>query len=63
MGDTRIVIVDDSVFSVEFIRGILESNGFELVGTAGSLEEVQAVVKDPNPKLGTLDRRCGYGRP
>ncbi len=55
MGDTRIVIVDDSVFSVEFIRGILESNGFEVVGTAGSLEEVKAVVKDKRPNLVTMD--------
>jgi len=36
MVGTRIVIVDDSSFSVAFIRNILEENGFEVVGSAGT---------------------------
>ena len=55
MKDIRIVIVDDSAFSVEFVRGILESNGFEVVGVAGSLEEVKEVVKRTKPTLVTMD--------
>lgn len=55
MGDVRIVIVDDSSFSIAFIRGILEENGFEVVGEAGSLEEVKEVVKDKKPSLVTMD--------
>ena len=48
MNDLRIVIVDDSTFSVAFIKNILEDNGFDVVGTAGTLEEVKAVVKTRN---------------
>jgi len=55
MKDIRIVIVDDSVFSVAFIKDILENNGFEVVGDAGTLEEVKEVVKDKKPTLVTMD--------
>ncbi len=55
MKDISIVIVDDSAFSVAFIRGILEENGFNVVGEAGSLEEVKKVVKEKKPTLVTMD--------
>jgi DNA-binding NarL/FixJ family response regulator len=55
MEEIRIVIVDDSSFSIAVIRGILEENGFKVVGEAGSLEEVKAVVKDKKPSLVTMD--------
>lgn len=55
MVKTRIVIVDDSSFSVAFIRNILEENGFEVVGSAGTLEEVKEVVKETRPTLVTMD--------
>ena len=55
MAGTRIVIVDDSTFSIAFIRGILEENGFEVVGEAGTLEEVKDVVKETMPSLVTMD--------
>ena len=55
MKDIRIVIVDDSTFSIAFIRNILEGNGFDVVGDAGTLGEVKAVVKDKKPTLVTMD--------
>jgi DNA-binding NarL/FixJ family response regulator len=55
MVKTRIVIVDDSSFSVAFIKNILEENGFEVVGSAGTLEEVKEVVKETRPNLVTMD--------
>lgn len=55
MNDVKIVIVDDSVFSVAFIRDILESNGFHVVGEAGSLAEVKEVVREKRPALVTMD--------
>lgn len=55
MKNIRIVIVDDSVFSIAFIRNILEDNGFEVVGDAGSLEEVKKVVAEQKPDLVTMD--------
>lgn len=55
MEKMRIVIVDDSSFSIAFIRNILESNDFEVVGEAGTLEEVQKVVEETKPALVTMD--------
>lgn len=55
MGEIRIVIVDDSSFSIAVIRNILEENGFSVVGEAGTLEEVKEVVKDKKPTLVTMD--------
>lgn len=55
MPKARIVIVDDSPFSIAFIRGILEENDFEVVGEAGDLEEVKKVIAETNPDLVTMD--------
>ena len=55
MGEIKIVIVDDSSFSIALIRDILEENGFKVVGEAGSLEEVKAVVEKTRPSLVTMD--------
>lgn len=55
MEKTRIVIVDDSSFSISLLTDILEDNGFEVVGSAGTLEEVKTVVKDKMPSLVTMD--------
>ncbi|MEI6100897.1 MAG: response regulator [Eubacteriales bacterium] len=51
----KIVIVDDSSFSIAFIRDILEKKGFEVVGKAGTLEEVKEVVARTKPTLVTMD--------
>ncbi len=55
MEDISIVIVDDSAFSVAFIRGILEENGFNVIGEAGSLKEAKGVVKEKKPTMVTMD--------
>lgn len=55
MSGERIVIVDDSTFSIAFIRNILEENGLEVVGEATSLEEVKEVVREQRPTLVTMD--------
>lgn len=55
MKDVNVVIVDDSAFSVAYIRNILEDNGFAVVGDAGTLEEVKEVVKEKKPNLVTMD--------
>lgn len=51
----KIVIVDDSSFSIAFIKDILERNGFDVVGEAGTLEEVKEVIKEKKPTLVTMD--------
>lgn len=55
MGKTRVLIVDDSIFSVSVLRDVLEENGFEVVGDAGNLEEVKKEVIDKKPDLVTMD--------
>jgi len=55
MASKRIMIVDDSSFSIAYIRGILEENGYEVVGTAGTLEEVKEVTTREKPALVTMD--------
>jgi len=55
MNENKIVIVDDSPFSIAMIRDILEDNEFKVVGEASSLEEVIKVVTEKNPSLVTMD--------
>ncbi|NMM63969.1 response regulator [Clostridium sp. P21] len=55
MEKMRVVIVDDSPFSINVIRDILEDKGFEIVGEAGNLDEVIKVVQETKPQLITMD--------
>ena len=55
MDNKRVVIVDDSPFTVEIIQEILVHHGFEVVGTAASLGEVKKVVAEVRPDLVTMD--------
>ncbi len=55
MKKPRVVIVDDSAFSVMYIRNILEGSECEVVGEAGSLDEVISVVKEERPDIVTMD--------
>lgn len=55
MEDLKVAIVDDSSFSVAFIRNILEENGIEVVGSAGTLEEVKRLITEKEPDLVTMD--------
>lgn len=55
MKNIRIVVVDDSPFSVAMISNILTENGFEVVGSANGLEEAVEAVKEHKPDLVTMD--------
>lgn len=55
MDKIRIVIVDDSPFSIALLRATLEERGFEVVGEAGTLAEVKEVIADKRPDLVTMD--------
>lgn len=55
MDKKKVVIVDDSDFSVLLIKDILEKNGFEVVGRAASIDEVISVVSKTKPDLVTMD--------
>ncbi|SHI83124.1 Chemotaxis phosphatase CheX [Clostridium cavendishii DSM 21758] len=55
MKNLRIVIVDDSPFSISILKDILLDNEFDVVGEAGSLDETIAVVTETKPDLVTMD--------
>jgi DNA-binding NarL/FixJ family response regulator len=55
MGKIKIVIVDDSPFSISVLTEILTEKGFEVIGNASSLEETIEVVGDKKPDLVTMD--------
>ena len=55
MSKVKIVVVDDSPFSVSVISGILAHNGYDVVGSAESFEEVIRVVREEKPDLVTMD--------
>ncbi|TCO76893.1 response regulator [Marinisporobacter balticus] len=55
MKNVKIVIVDDSPFSISILRDILAEKEFEVVGQASSLEETIKVVKETKPDLVTMD--------
>lgn len=51
----RILIVDDSKFSISIITEMLEQNGYEVVGSAMDKAEVQQRVSALKPDLVTMD--------
>lgn len=55
MNKIRIVIVDDSPFQISLLSDLLTENGFEVLGSAGSLDKAKEVVKSLKPDLVTMD--------
>lgn len=55
MGQVKIVVVDDSPFSVAMISNILTENGFDVVGSAGNLEQTVEAVSKLRPDIVTMD--------
>jgi len=55
MKDIKIVVVDDSPFSVVMISNILTEIGFKVVGSANSLSEAVEAVSALKPDIVTMD--------
>ena len=55
MKEIKVVVVDDSPFSVAMISNILTENGFQVVGSANSLPEAVEAVTKLNPDVVTMD--------
>lgn len=53
--EIRVVVVDDSPFSIAVLTDMLTQNGFTVVGSAGSLEETIDVVGKERPDVVTMD--------
>lgn len=55
MKDIKVVVVDDSPFSITILTAMLTENGFDVVGDASSLQEVIDVVGKLKPDIVTMD--------
>ena len=55
MKEIKIVVVDDSPFSVAMLTNMLNENGFNVVGSANNLEEAVDAVVQFNPDVVTMD--------
>jgi DNA-binding NarL/FixJ family response regulator len=55
MKEIKVVVVDDSPFSVAMISNILVENGFNVVGSANCLQEAVEAVSKLNPDIVTMD--------
>ena len=55
MKEIKVAVVDDSPFSVAVISNILTQNGFQVVGSANSLQEALNVVTSESPDVVTMD--------
>ena len=55
MKEIKVVVVDDSPFSVAMISRILTENGFNVVGSANGLQEAVEAVSKFNPDIVTMD--------
>lgn len=55
MKEIKVVVVDDSPFSVAMISNMLTENGFHVVGSANSLPEAVEAVKQFEPDVVTMD--------
>jgi DNA-binding NarL/FixJ family response regulator len=53
--EIKVVVVDDSPFSVGMISNILTAKGFNVVGSANGLEEAVKAVASLKPDLVTMD--------
>ena len=55
MKEVKVVVVDDSPFSVAMISNILTEKGFNVVGSANNLAEAVAAVTEQKPDVVTMD--------
>ena len=55
MEKIKIVIVDDSPFQISILSDILNENGFQVIGSASSLEETRLVISELKPDIVTMD--------
>lgn len=55
MKEIKVVVVDDSPFSVAMISNILTEKGFRVVGSANCLKEAVPVIMELKPDLVTMD--------
>src|SRR3954469_1041349 len=51
----RVVLADDSVLLREGIARLLEESGFEVVGQAGTAEELMLKVRSYSPEVALVD--------
>lgn len=55
MGNIRVMIVDDSTFSIAVLKRMLQKDGIEIVGTALNMSEAIQKAQEIKPDLITMD--------
>lgn len=55
MNNIRVMIVDDSSFSISFLKNMIQKIGLEVVGTAQNLKDAVAMASEIKPDLITMD--------
>ncbi|MEL7659944.1 response regulator [Acetobacterium wieringae] len=55
MGNIRVLIVDDSTFSIAVLKRMLQKDGIEIVGTALNMSEAIQKAQEIKPDLITMD--------
>jgi DNA-binding NarL/FixJ family response regulator len=57
VGGSRIVVAEDDVLLREGIASLLDREGFEVVGTVGDPDSLEALVREESPDLAIVDIR------
>lgn len=55
MKNLKVMIVDDSSFSIAFLKSMIEKKGFEVVATAMNIKEAVEQANEKKPDLITMD--------
>lgn len=55
MNGIKVLIVEDEVLISEELKGLLEEDGYEVVGIAEDFETALAIIEDINPDIALLD--------
>ncbi len=55
MNNIRVMIVDDSSFSITFLKNMIQRIGLEVVATAQSVKEAVRIAEEVKPDLITMD--------
>jgi DNA-binding NarL/FixJ family response regulator len=55
MEKVKVVVVDDSPFSITILSDLLTDNDFDVIGSASSLEETIEVISNCKPDIVTMD--------
>ena len=57
---TRVLIIDDNMFSQQGLKQMFETHGYQVVGTAGDVKQATDLFQAVKPQIVTLDLILGH---